>query len=121
MFGKLLNNFKHIGTITEVKFILSNTYSLDVSLPAQKEMLLRVVENFGQTLNFHELAIQFLADFSKTILKGHPRANSEIEKYIRFSKGAYLRGLATNERPQQELFEVAQKQFGIDSNSIVSA
>ena len=42
----------------------------------------------------------------------------EIEKYIRMSKGAYSRGLARVEIPQQALFRVARERFNIEPDSI---
>ena len=118
MFGKLIRAFVSGGMGAKAIHVLSKTYSLQVSHPEHLNMMKRITENFGETLNEHEMAVQFLAEFSKTIKTDHPQAKAEIEKYIRMSKGAYNRGLATMERPQQELFKVARERFGIEPDDI---
>jgi hypothetical protein len=71
--------------------------------------------------NEHEMAVQFLAEFSQTIKTDHPQARLEIEKYIRMSKGAYKRDLAWVHAPQEELFRVARERFGIEPNNVPAA
>lgn len=120
MFGRLIRAFAAGGTGAKAIHVLSKTYSLEVSHPQQLDMMNRIARNFGETLNEHEMAVQFLAQFSSTIKTDHPQARREIEKYIRMSKGAYSRGLARTEGPQQELFRVARERFGVEPNEIAA-
>ena len=118
MFGKLFRAVSAGGTGAKAIQVLHQTYSLQVSHPQQLEMMNRIAQNFGESFNEHEMAIQFLAEFSRTIKTDHPQAQREIEKYIRMSKGAYSRGLARVEIPQQALFRVARERFNIEPDSI---
>lgn len=101
--------------------VLSKTYSLEVSHPEHLTMMQRIAQNFSESLNEHEMAVQFLAQFARTIKTDHPQAHREIEKYIRMSKGAYNRGLARAEGPKEELFHVARARFGIEPDEIAAA
>lgn len=98
--------------------VLTKTYSLVVSHPHELEMVDRISKKFSASLNEHEMAVQFLAEFSKTIKPDHPKAIREIEKYIRMSKGAYSRGLARVTNPQEALFQVARERFGVNPDLI---
>ncbi len=121
MLGRLFRAFAAGGTGAKAIHVLSKTYSLEVSHPQQLEMMNRIAQNFGETLNEHEMAVQFLAQFASTIKIDHPKARREIEKYIRMSKGSYNRGLASYEGPQQELFRVARERFGVEPDEITAA
>lgn len=118
MFGKLFKSVATSKTNAKILHVLGKTYSVEVTHSQQMEMVNRIAQDYSDKLNEHEMAVQFLAEFSRTIRIDHPKAISEIEKYIRMSKGAYSRGLAHIVQPQQELFRVAQERFGIDSNNI---
>ena len=107
--------------IAKTTHVLVKTYSLQVSHPQQIDMLNHIVQRNNGTLNEHELAVKFLAEFAGTIQQDHPQAIREIEKYIRMSKGAYNRGLAHIKEPQNELFFIAKQRFGIDANTIEAA
>ena len=96
MFGKMFRAFAAGGTGAKAIQVLVKTYSLEVSHPDQLSMM------------------------SRTIKTDHPRARSEVEKYIRMSKGAYNRGLASMDGPQERLFKVARERFGIEPNDIVA-
>jgi len=120
MFGKLFRAFAAGGTGAKAIYVLSKTYILEVSHPEHLSMMNGIARIFGETLNEHEMAVQFLAEFSNTIKADHPRARAEIEKYIRMSKGAYNRGLARTGGPQQELFKVARERFGVEPNDIAA-
>lgn len=118
MFGKIFKSFSAGKNRAKTIHVLTKTYSLVVTHPQQLEMIDGIAENFSESLNEHEMAVQFLAEFSKTIKTDHPQAIREVEKYIRMSKGAYSRGLAEVKRPQEILFQVARERFGIDPDSI---
>jgi hypothetical protein len=118
VFGRLFRAAAAGGTGAKAIHVLSKTYSLEVSHPQHLSMMKRIAENFGEFFNEHEMAVQFLAQFANTVQTDHPQARREIEKYIRMSKGAYSRGLASDPQPQQELFRVAQERFGIDPSTI---
>ena len=120
MFGKMFRAFAAGGTGAKAIQVLVKTYSLEVSHPDQLSMMNRIAQNFGESLNEHEMAVQFLAEFAGTIKTDHPRARSEVEKYIRMSKGAYNRGLASMDGPQERLFKVARERIGIEPNDIVA-
>ena len=118
MFG---NFFKSLSTgkdSIKILHVLTKTYSLSVTHPQQLDMVDRVAREFSGVLNEHEMAVQYLAEFSKTIKTDHPQAIREIEKYIRMSKGAYSRGLANARQPQEALFQVARERFGVNPESI---
>lgn len=121
MFGKLFKSVSASKVSAKTLHVLGKTYSLEVTHSQQLEMVNRIAQDYSQKFNEHEMAVQFLAEFSRTIKTDHPKAISEIEKYIRMSKGSYNRGLAHIAQPQQELFRVAQERFGIDPNNIDSA
>ena len=118
MFGKMFRAFAAGGTGAKAIQVLVKTYSLEVSHPDQLSMMNRIAQNFGESFNEHEMAVQFLAEFSSTIKTDHPRARTEVEKYIRMSKGAYSRGLAVSKIPQEKLFKVARERFGINPSDI---
>lgn len=120
MFGKIFRAFSAGRAGAQAIKILAKTYGLEVSHPDQLSMMNRIAQNFSESFNEHEMAVQFLAEFSKTIQIDHPRARSEVEKYIRMSKGVYSRGLAVSEIPQEKLFKVARERFGIDPSDILS-
>lgn len=112
----------HTIRLNEVVHVLAKTYSLSlVDLPhEQNNMLNRIIINSINTLNEHEMAVKFLAEFTN-IIKTDSKGIAEIEKYIRMSKGAYNRGLARINEPQQELFKVARERFNIEPDDIVAA
>ena len=118
MFGKLFKSAAASKASAKAVHVLGKTYSLQITHSQQLEMMNRIDQDCSDKLNEHEMAVQFLAEFSRTIRVDHPKAISEIEKYIRMSKGSYNRGLAHIKQPQQELFRVAQERFGIDPNNI---
>jgi len=120
MFGKMFRAFSTGANGAKAIEVLMKTYSLQVSQTDQLNMMHRIAQNFAESLNEHEMAVQFLAEFSATIKTDHPRARSEVEKYIRMSKGAYARGLASMDGPQERLFKVARERFGIEPNDIKS-
>lgn len=101
--------------------VLLRTYSVSISHQVHLEMMDRIAKAFSGVLNEHEMAVQFLAEFSKTIQLEHPKARAEVEKYIRMSKGAYARGLAHAPLPMDDLFRVARDRFGIDASTIDGA
>lgn len=119
MFGNLFKSFAAGKNGVKIIHVLTKTYSLTVTHPQQLEMIDRIAINFSESLNEHEMAVHFLAEFSKTIKTDHPQAIREIEKYIRMSKGAYSRGLAQVRRPQEALFLVARERFGVDPDSVL--
>lgn len=121
MFGRIFRAIAGGSTGAKAIHVLSKTYSLEVSHPQHLEMMNRIAQNFGDFFNEHEMAVQFLAQFSNTIKTDHPQATREVEKFIRMSKGAYSRGLASAEGPQQDLFQVARDRFGIEPNDIPAA
>ena len=121
MFGNLIRAFKGGGMGGKAIYVLSKTYNLTVSHPEHLDMMKRISQKFGEVYNEHEMAVQFLAQFSNTIETNHPRAQREIEKYIRMSKGAYNRGLVTSDIAMEELFKVARNRFGINPDDIEAA
>jgi hypothetical protein len=118
MFSNLIRAFKGGSMGAKAIHVLSKTYSLTVSHPEHLDMMKRISQNFGEVYNEHEMAVQFLAQFSNTIKTDHPQAQREIEKYIRMSKGAYKRGLVESEIVMEELFKVARDRFGINPDDI---
>lgn len=118
MFGKLIRSFTGGANGAKAIHVLSKTYSLEVSHPQQIDMMRRIASNFGEVYNEHEMAVQFLAQFSKTIQLNHPLAHREMEKYIRMAKGAYNRGLVQSDVVMEELFRVAEERFNIDPSQI---
>lgn len=118
MLGKLIRSFTGSDNGTKAINILRNTYSLEVSHPEQVDMMRRIAVNFSEFYNDHEMAVQFLAEFARTIQIDHPLARREMEKYIRMSKGAYKRGLIQSDAVMVELFKVAKDRFGIDPDAI---
>ena len=121
MFGNLFKSLSAGKDSIKILHVLTKTYSLSVTHPQQLDMVDRVAREFSSHLNEHEMAIQYLAEFSNTIKTDHPQAIREIEKYIRMSKGAYARGLANVRQPQEALFQVARERFSVDPNSINAA
>lgn len=121
MFGNLIQAFKGGGMGGKATHVLRKTYNLSISHPDHLEIMKNISQNFSQSYDEHEMAVQFLAQFSKTIKKDHPQAKREIEKYIRMSKGAYNRGLLKSDIGMKELFNVAKERFNIDSNDIDAA
>lgn len=121
MFGNIFKAFSTGKRSAEISRILMKTYSLSVSRAHEIELINSIVESHSNTLNEHELAVQFLAEFSRTMKTDHPQASKELTKYIRMSKGAYSRGLAQKRQPQEELYKVARERFGIEPNSIEGA
>lgn len=120
MFGELFRAFSTGATGAKAIHVLIKTYSLEISHPEQLSMMERIAQDYGNTYNEHEMAVQFLAEFSSTIKLDHPRARTEIEKYVRMSKGAYNRGLASMIGPQLRLFKVARERFGIEPDDIAA-
>lgn len=121
MFGGLFRSFSAGVIAAKTTNVLLRTYSVSISHPDHLAMVDRIAKNFSESLNEHEMAVQFLAEFSRTIQAGHPKARAEVEKYIRMSKGAYARGLARATAPQDALFRVARERFGIDHAAIDGA
>ncbi|MGZ8227597.1 MAG: hypothetical protein ACXWT3_13320 [Methylococcaceae bacterium] len=121
MFGKLIRGLTASGNGAKAIHVLSKTYSLTISHPDQLNMMKRIYMNFGELYNEHEMAVQFLAEFSNMIKIDHPKAKREIEKYIRMSKGAYNRGLVESDVVMEELFEVARERFNINPDDIEAA
>lgn len=118
MLGKLIRGFKGGGMGAKAIHVLGKTYGLVVSHPQHIDMMERVSQVFGEVYNEHEMAVQFLAEFSNTIKTDHPQAKREIEKYIRMSKGAYKRGLVESDVAMEELFKVARERFDINPDDI---
>lgn len=101
--------------------VLGNYYNLDVSHPKFRDMARRIGENFAESLNEHEMAVYFVAEFTRNHVKpDHPQATREVEKYIRVSKAAYEAGLAKWRQPQEDLFAAARERFGIDPDTITA-
>lgn len=121
MFGGLFRSFSAGVTAAKTTNVLLRTYGVSISHPDHLAMIDRIAKNFSESLNEHEMAVQFLAEFSRTIQADHPKARAEVEKYIRMSKGAYARGLARAAAPQDALFRVARERFGIDHAAIAGA
>jgi uncharacterized protein YlxP (DUF503 family) len=118
MLGKIIRAFKGGGMGGKAIHVLSKTYRLTVSRPNELDMMKRISQSFGEVYNEHEMAVQFLAQFSSTIQIDHPKAEREIKKYIRMSKGARKRGLVASDIPLEELFKVARERFGIEPDDI---
>ena len=121
MFGGLFRSFSAGITAAKTTNVLMRTYSVSISHPEHLAMLDRIAKDFSESFNEHEMAVQFLAEFSRTIQVDHPKARTEVEKYIRMSKGAYSRGLARAAAPQDALFRVARERFGIEPRAIAGA
>lgn len=117
MLGEMFRSLAADRTGAKAIRVLGKTYNLEVSHPQHIAMMRSIAKRF-ETYNEHEMAVQFLAEFSCTIKTDHPQAKAEIEKYIRMSKGAYSRELAWVHAPQEELFLVARDRFGIEPNDI---
>jgi len=120
MFGDLFRSFAAGKTGAKAIRVLGKTYNLEISHPTHLAMMQEISRRF-ELYNEHEMAVQFLAEFSATIKADYPHARFEIEKYIRMSKGVYKRDLAWVHAPQEELFRVARERFGIEPNAIPAA
>jgi hypothetical protein len=94
--------------------VLSHYYNLDVSHPSTIAITQRIAENFSESLNEHELAIQFLAEFTAYhMLQDHPRAVFEVEKYLRVAGMAYDNEFAKYWPPFEALLRAAHERFGV--------
>jgi hypothetical protein len=118
MFGKIIRSLKAGGNGAKAIRVLSRTYHLQVSHPEHIKMIQRITSDYGELLNEHEMAIEFLAQFATTIKIDHPKAQSEVKKYIRMAKGAQKRGLVESSIVMERLFNVANERFGIIPESI---
>lgn len=121
MFGKFIKSFKIGADVNKITLVLARTYSLAVSQPIHLDQINHIAQVFGESFNEHEMAVQFLAEFSNTIKTDHPKAKNEIVKYIRMAKGSYLRGLAVSTIPLEKLLKVARERFDIEPDEIKSA
>lgn len=122
MFRELFSAWRGGAAQGKLIQVLSTHYNLDVSHPTFMAMTQRIAQNFSEVLNEHEMAIQFVAEFTaKHIQADHPRAISEVQKYIRVSNSAYQSGRASYRRPQQDLFVAARDRFGIDAGQVLAA
>ena len=120
MLGDLFRSFAAGKKGAKAIRVLAKTYSLEISHPQHLTMMQHISKRF-ELYNEHEMAVQFLAEFSQKIKSDHPQAKSEIEKYIRMSKRTYNRELAWVHAPQDELFRVARERFGIEPNDVQAA
>jgi hypothetical protein len=121
MFGNFFKAAKSGATGAKAIHVLSKTYSLEISHSEHLEMMRLISMEYAGIFNEFEMAVQFLSQFSNSIKVDHPKAKSEIKKYIRMSKGLYKHGLATDKSPLEDLFKVARDRFNIEPNEIDSA
>ena len=97
-----------------VTHILLKSYSLSTD-PAQAKM---VVVLFPKITNEFDMTIKYLIDWVRRMYVDHPKAKSEVEKYIRITKQLHARGYITNELYIKELFEIIEGRFLVNPNSI---
>lgn len=110
MFRSLLSAFRGGMADAEVCQILGRRYNLDVSHPAMRDIVARVTRNFGEVLNPDEIAIEFLAEFTRAhIQQDHPKAHAEVTRYLHVANSAYQAGVATNPQPWEDLVAAATR------------
>lgn len=122
MFGSMVRKFREGQIGGKAVHVLLRTYSLALD-QSHVARIQRMALDYGlaESFNEHEIAVFFLANFIKDIKPDHPKAKAEVTKYIRFAKGAKNRGLIRSDIPLVELFEAAQRHFGIDHSEIEAA
>jgi hypothetical protein len=122
MFGKLFRAFQEGAKGAKATQVLMRTYSLMLDDAGNQRMQGLVNAGFADHYNEHELAVKFLADFTREFIDpNNARAKTEVTKYIRMAKGASERGLITFDRPLKELFDAARSVHGIDHSTIDAA
>lgn len=118
MLRTLIRSFRTGALEAKTIQVLQRTYNLTVNHPTHRKMIKRISQGFSESYNEHEMAVQFLAEFSEIIQIDHLQAKREVEKYVRFSKSAYNRGLIKSDRVMEQLFKVAKMRFNINPDDI---
>lgn len=114
MFGNLFGAIKNTHMAHKVNNILLRNYSISAPLEDVLEVLLR----YPNDQNEHELAIWYLTDWVKRIYPNHPKAISEVTKYIRIAKTAAKNGFINNPACGDALFIVIENRFGVDASGV---
>jgi len=110
LFGAIGNGFK-VGKVSD---ILIRNYSLS----APEEDIEFVIRNHSDVANEHELAIWYLVNWVQHIYLDHPKAISEVTKYIKVAKKAARSGFVQNPRCGDILFAVIKDRFNVDASTI---
>lgn len=119
MFAKMFRSFQEGINGAKATQVLLKTYGLILDDAGHQRMQGLVQDGFADLYNEHELAIKFLADFSREFIDPeYPKARPEVLKYVRIAKSAQSRGLILTSSPLDALFKVAHEKFGIDHRAI---
>lgn len=110
------------GGVAEAKVlhVLSHYYNLDATGPSAASRIHRIVENLCDSHNEHEMAVQFLAEFTaKCMQQDHPRAVDEVKRYVRVAGAAYENEAANFMPPYIALLKTAAERFGVRPEDVI--
>ena len=114
MFGNFFGAIKSTHLSHKVCNILLTNYSLS----APVEEVHEVISRYSNITNEHELAIWYLTDWVQRIYLEHPKAISEVTKYIRVVKMAEKSGQLNDYKSGEKLFFIIKTRFGVDPSTI---
>jgi hypothetical protein len=115
MFGKIGRGWKAGKISSEVIMLLMKNYGMQANKRTVDDIVARRVDFLP---NAHDLAIMYLADQVIYMDESNPAHVGKAEKFVRVAKQATNVGATIDDGSVQELCDIVESKFGLDTKSI---